>query len=63
MAAGVDVALRPAYIGRTMRVVGELPQADFIMHQTFWTGVYPGLSEDAITYVIDTLHAAVASLR
>jgi CDP-6-deoxy-D-xylo-4-hexulose-3-dehydrase len=60
---GGNLVRQPAYRGRTMRVVGELPQADFIMRQAFWIGVYPGLSEQAIAYVIDTLHAAVATLR
>ena len=60
---GGNLVRQPAYIGRTMRVVGDLAHADFIMRQTFWTGVYPGLSDDAIGYVIDTLHAAVATLR
>ncbi len=60
---GGNLVRQPAYLGRTMRVVGDLSQADFIMRQAFWIGVYPGLSEDAIAYVVDTLHAAVATLR
>ena len=60
---GGNLVRQPAYLGRTMRTVGALTQADFIMRQSFWIGVYPGLSEDAIAYVIDTLHAAVTTLR
>ena len=60
---GGNLVRQPAYIGRTMRVIGDLAQSDFIMRQTFWVGVYPGLSEDAINYVIETFHAFVATLR
>lgn len=60
---GGNLVRQPAYLGRTMRVVGDLAQADFIMRQTFWIGVYPGLSEAAIDYVVDMVHAAVAALR
>lgn len=59
---GGNLVRQPAYRERTMRVVGNLSQADFIMRQTFWIGVYPGLAEDAIAYVVDTLHAAAATL-
>ena len=60
---GGNLVRQPAYAGRTMRIIGDLSQSDFIMRQTFWIGVYPGLSEDAIDYVVDTLHTAVATLR
>ena len=60
---GGNLVRQPAYVGRTIRVVGDLAQADFVMHQTFWIGVYPGLSDDAIGYVIDTFHAGIAALR
>jgi CDP-6-deoxy-D-xylo-4-hexulose-3-dehydrase len=32
-------------------VVGSLDNADFAMRNTFWIGVYPGLSEAMIDYV------------
>ena len=34
------------------RVVGELVNTDRIMKDTFWIGVYPGMSEDMINYMI-----------
>jgi CDP-6-deoxy-D-xylo-4-hexulose-3-dehydrase len=32
------------------KVHGELKNTDFIMENTFWIGLYPGLSEDQLAY-------------
>lgn len=37
------------------RVVGELTDTDRVMNDTFWVGVYPGLTDDAINFMIDTI--------
>jgi len=34
------------------RVVGELPKTDKIMNDSFWIGLYPGMGDDAINYMI-----------
>lgn len=36
------------------RVVGELKNTDLIMHNTFWVGVYPGLTAEMIKYICDS---------
>jgi CDP-6-deoxy-D-xylo-4-hexulose-3-dehydrase len=36
------------------RVVGELTNTDRIMNDTFWIGVYPGMTDDMIDYIIKT---------
>ena len=41
-------------------MVGELTNSDFVMNQTFWIGVYPGLSGAALEYVIDTIGEFIA---
>jgi len=36
------------------RVSGELKNADEIMNNTFWIGVYPGLTKEMLDYVVDS---------
>ena len=38
--------------GEGYRVVGELKNTDTIMNRTFWIGVYPGMNEDMIKFMI-----------
>ena len=37
-------------------MVGELRNADFVMERVFWLGVYPGLHDPHLDYVVDVLH-------
>jgi CDP-6-deoxy-D-xylo-4-hexulose-3-dehydrase len=45
---------QPAYQDVDYRVVGDLRNSDLTMHQTFWIGVYPGLTEEMLAYVLET---------
>ncbi len=38
--------------GRDYRVIGELPNTDKIMNSSFWVGVYPGMTEEKLNYMI-----------
>ncbi len=48
---------QPAYREAEYRVVGELPNTDFVMNQVFWIGVFPGLTHAHLDYVIESLQA------
>ncbi len=37
------------------RVVGELTNTDIIMNRTFWIGVYPGMNEKMVQYMINMI--------
>ena len=41
------------------RVVGELNNTDRIMNDTFWIGVYPGMTDEMIDYMAKTIIEAV----
>jgi CDP-6-deoxy-D-xylo-4-hexulose-3-dehydrase len=41
--------------GEGYRKVGDLAVTDRIMRDTFWIGVYPGMTEGMIDYMIDTI--------
>lgn len=41
--------------GTGYRVVGELNNTDRIMQDTFWIGVYPGMTDDMIDYMAKTI--------
>jgi len=41
--------------GSGYRVVGELKNTDRIMQDTFWIGVYPGMTDDMIDYMAKTI--------
>ncbi len=55
---GGNLLRQPAFKGTPRRVVGELPNTDFVMTNTFWIGVWPGLSLQMLDYMIDQLHKA-----
>ena len=37
------------------RIVGNLKNTDLIMNNTFWVGVYPGLTEEMLYYMIEKI--------
>lgn len=45
-----NVTKQPYMQGREYRVVGELTNSDLVMQQSFWVGIYPGLTEEMLAY-------------
>lgn len=41
------------------RVVGGLENTDFIMNNTFWVGVYPGMTDEMIDYMAQSILEAI----
>ena len=46
---------QPYMMGRSYRVSTALKNTDIVMSDTFWIGVYPGLSESMLEYVADKI--------
>ncbi|HWH83110.1 MAG TPA: lipopolysaccharide biosynthesis protein RfbH [Burkholderiaceae bacterium] len=47
-----NLTRQPYMLGRNFRISGELTNTDIVMNQTFWLGVYPGLSESMLDYTV-----------
>ena len=41
------------------KVVGDLSNTDFIMNNTFWIGIYPGMTDEMIDYMAKVIIGAV----
>ncbi len=53
---GGNLLRQPAFSGTPRRVVGDLKSTDLVMNDTFWIGVWPGLTLPMLDYVIEKLH-------
>lgn len=49
-----NILKQPAYMKSEFRVVGNLSNTDIVMNNSFWLGVYPGLTLEMLDYVIST---------
>lgn len=50
-----NIMRQPAYRNVDFRVVGELTNTDVVMRRTFWVGVYPGLTNQMLDYIADSI--------
>jgi len=54
---GGNLLHQPYMLDRPHRVAGSLDAADLVMTSTFWIGVFPGLGDGHIDYMIDEIAA------
>jgi CDP-6-deoxy-D-xylo-4-hexulose-3-dehydrase len=45
--------------GKGYRVIGDLATTDRIMRDTFWVGVYPGMTEEMVGYMAETIRGTL----
>jgi CDP-6-deoxy-D-xylo-4-hexulose-3-dehydrase len=50
-----NLTRQPAYRDAAYRVSGDLRGADLLMRGGLWIGVYPGLTDEMLDYVVETL--------
>jgi len=44
---------------KDFRIIGELKNTDKIMNDSFWVGIYPGLTNEKINFIAKSVHAFV----
>jgi len=54
-----NVTKQPYMLERKFRVVGNLNNTSTIMNNTFWIGVYPGLTHQELDFVVDQIKKAL----
>ena len=54
---GGNLVRQPAYRDVRYRTVGDLANSDRVMHGAFWIGVHPGLTDEMLAYMIESIHA------
>ena len=64
MLFGGNITKQPCFdelkkAGEGYRIVGDLHVTDRIMNDTFWIGVYPGMTDDMIDYMVEMIKEAV----
>jgi CDP-6-deoxy-D-xylo-4-hexulose-3-dehydrase len=60
---GGNLLRQPAYEECEFRVIGELPNTDFVMNNVFWIGVYPGLTKPMLEFVVNTISKFVSESK
>ncbi|BDZ73374.1 LPS biosynthesis protein [Methylophaga marina] len=54
---GGNLIKQPYFEQQSYRKVGELTITDQVMNDSLWIGVFPGLSDEMIDYMIDTIQS------
>ena len=49
-----NLTRQPAFQDKPFRIIGNLGNTDYIMNNTFFIGVYPGIDDAQIEYMLDT---------
>jgi CDP-4-dehydro-6-deoxyglucose reductase, E1 len=69
MLFGGNLTRQPAYLTAEphgdhplFRTIGDLPGADRMMNEAFFLGVYPGLTDQQIDYMVDTVATFIDAL-
>src|SRR6195952_4264904 len=53
----------PGYVGWEYRVVGEMTNTDYVMNHVFWIGVFPGLNEAMLDFIVQTATEFVGAAK
>ena len=60
---GGNLVRQPAYADVAYRTIGDLANSDRIMQSCFWVGVYPGLTEEMLAWIAQSIRDLVRARR
>jgi CDP-6-deoxy-D-xylo-4-hexulose-3-dehydrase len=60
---GGNLLKQPYMLGRQYRTSGEIVNADIVMNDTFWIGVYPGLDEASLGFIVEKIGSFISGSR
>jgi len=52
-----NLTRQPYMLGRNYRISGNLTNTDIVMNNTFWVGLYPGLTKNMLSYTVEKIQA------
>ena len=58
-----NILKQPYMIGQTYKVSGKLKNTEKILFDTFWLGVFPGLDNQMLDYVVDSISEYIFSKK
>jgi CDP-6-deoxy-D-xylo-4-hexulose-3-dehydrase len=53
---GGNLLRQPAFADTPRKIISNLENSDIVMNQTFWIGVWPGLDEEMLNYMIENIY-------
>lgn len=57
-----NLTKQPAFANVNYRVVGELTNTDKVMQNSFWIGVWPGIDQERLNYIIEIFKQMVKEI-
>ena len=55
-----DLRKQPYFKGISYRSIGDLPNTEVVLNNSFWIGVTPMIDDDMIDYMVDAFHKILA---
>ena len=45
-----NITKQPAYLRKNFKISENLTNTDFVMNNTFWVGIFPGIGEEELSF-------------
>lgn len=56
---GGNLTKQPAFMNQEFRIIGNLSVTDKVMNDSFWIGLWPGITDEMLDYMVDMLTQSV----